>query len=392
MYDSFICYRGSSSAGEQIAAELYEKMQQKENDIGSTYYSPKNDRKEIRNFLLDPDKIFHEVKCVILILTKDFFSNFIIENKKNENSVTCLELTEALKNKTIEFFPIVFPDFLWQNTKNDISNQSILEQLYGVEQSKRIIGAPPYPFINKYKEAVFNSIIEDLSRHKKDNTKAVVFDFDGTLTKTRANFANIWERLWISLGYPVSECEKYHKEFSNKKITHDEWCEITERYFKQKSLSKDIFKKISLDVELLKNIRETIKHLHSKGIYLYILSGSIKQFIEYVLGEELVACFEEIKANRFVFNEDGTLEGIIGTPYDFEGKARFVNKIISEKFLKPSQILYIGNSFNDEFVYTTGVETLCINPQLTDFYNDKVWHNYIRNVESLEEILKYVKE
>ena len=108
------------------------------------------------------------------------------------------------------------------------------------------------------------------------------------------------------------------------------------------------------------------------------------------MGKELTACFSEIKANRFIFDDQGMLEGIIGTPYDFEGKARFVEKIIAEKNIEPKDVLYVGNSFNDEFVYTTGVQTLCINPKLTDFYNNKIWHDYIRKLSSLTEILPYV--
>ncbi len=104
----------------------------------------------------------------------------------------------------------------------------------------------------------------------------------------------------------------------------------------------------------------------------------------------MTVCFTEIKANRFSFDSQGFLEGIIGTPYDFKGKAKFVKKIIDEKHVQPREILYVGNSFNDEFVYETGVETLCINPRGTDFYNNKIWHNYIRNLKSLKEILPYV--
>ena len=133
-----------------------------------------------------------------------------------------------------------------------------------------------------------------------------------------------------------------------------------------------------------------ILELKSNGITLYILSGSIKQYIEYVLGKDLAKCFKEIKANRFTFDEQGRLEAIVGTPYDFEGKARFVKKIMQEGNIQACDIIYVGNSFNDEFVYTTGVETLCINPRDTDYFNNKVGHYYIRNLRSLREILPYI--
>ena len=68
-----------------------------------------------------------------------------------------------------------------------------------------------------------------------------------------------------------------------------------------------------------------------------------------------------------------------------------VKKIIEEKGVDPQDIIYVGNSFNDEFVYTSGVKTLCINPRHTDFYNKKVWHNYLRHVKELKEILPFVE-
>lgn len=44
--------------------------------------------------------------------------------------------------------------------------------------------------------------------------------------------------------------------------------------------------------------------------------------------------FAKIKANRFVLENQRFLEGIIGTPCDFEGKACFVNKIIKERQIR----------------------------------------------------------
>ena len=62
----------------------------------------------------------------------------------------------------------------------------------------------------------------------------------------------------------------------------------------------------------------------------------------------------------------------------------------SPTHLRPPGAANCSNSFNDEFVYKTGVETLCINPRGTDFYNNKVWHNYIRKLNSLREVLPYI--
>lgn len=378
MYRNFICYRGGSSAGIQIANEVYIAMNQKKDEMGATYYSPeKSFVSETRNFLLDPQKYLGNVENFIMLLTSNFFEGFIVDGTPNSNSVTRIEIDEVLKNKNVKFIPVIFPDFAWETKTNGRTNQDIISDLWGEDAMKRIIGSPPIPYVFQYKSQVIELILSELVSQGV-NKKIVVFDFDGTLTKPRVD-SNTWELMWTILGYDVSECEKYHKQFSNNEISHDEWCEITEKMFIKAGCSKQHIREAAQGAQLANDAGEVIMELKSKGIKLYIVSGSIKQYIECILGRELTECFTERMLN-----------GIIGTPYDFEGKARFVNKIIQSTHVSPKDILYVGNSFNDEFIYTTGVETLCINPKNTDFYNDKIWHHFIRRLKSLKEILPYV--
>lgn len=389
MYRNFICYRGGSSGGIQIAEEIYYAARAEKDRIGETYYSlAKEDYREIRNFITDPGKYLRNVENFILLLTKDFFSGFIENGEPNPYSITRIEINEVLKNSNAKFIPVVFPDFSWSATTYGVKNRDLISVLWGEEAMERITGAPPIPFVMLYKKQVIELVIKEMAE-ASTKKKVAIFDFDGTLTKP-SETANTWEALWTELGYDVSECEKYHRMFSNHEINHDEWCEITEREFTRAGCNRNHLKTIAERSQLVDDVNEVIHELYSKGIKLYILSGSIKQFIEYVLGKDISKCFTEIKANRFVFDDQGLLAGIIGTPYDFEGKAKFVNKIIAEKNISPNEIIYVGNSFNDEFVYKTGVETLCINPRGTDFYNNKVWHNYIRNARSLREVLPYI--
>ena len=278
----------------------------------------------------DPTRTLGNVENFILLLTKDFFSNFLNpDGSPNCYSVTRLEIECALKNSHIKFIPVIFTDFSWQGTTDGIMNQDIIKKLWGTMAMEQIVGAMPVPYVYQYQEQVFETVISEISDVKIMKI-AVVFDFDGTLTRPQLGY-NTWETIWTELGYPVEYCEKYHKMFSNKEITHDEWCEITEKYFKERNLTKNIIVKAAERAELLDDVHEVITYLKSKGILLYILSGSIKQYIELVLGKNTAGCFVEIKANRFIFDSQGKLEGIIGTPYDFEGKARFVNKIMLDK-------------------------------------------------------------
>lgn len=389
MYRNFICYRGGSSAGILVAEELFAEIHKQRHYVGETYFSPEKDNpREIRNFLLDPQKLLLNIENFVVLLTKDFFQDFYIDGTPNPNSVTRMEIDEVLKNPSVKFIPVIFPDFAWSSKTYGMENQEIIRSLWGEDACSRIVGSPPIPFLHMYKQPVYKLVIEELKQATKSK-KVVVFDFDGTLTLPGLEL-NSWEVIWKTLGYDVSECEKYHRKFSNNEITHDEWCEITEKYFVAAGCKKSHIKEAASKSILVNDVKEVVSKMKAHGILLYILSGSIKQYIEHVLGPDISACFEEIKANRFVFDDQGLLDGIIGTPYDFEGKARFVRKIMAEKDVDPRDILYVGNSFNDEFVYTTGVATLCINPRGTDFYNNKIWHNYIRNLSSLKEILPFV--
>ena len=111
--------------------------------------------------------------------------------------------------------------------------------------------------------------------------------------------------------------------------------------------------------------------------------------IQRVLGS-LTQYVDSIKANQLMFNEAGYLNQIIGTKYDFEGKADYILQIADELKISTKDILFIGNSRNDHFVYMSGARTLCINPILTDMTNTEIWHDCIEMCDDLTEILEYI--
>jgi len=57
--------------------------------------------------------------------------------------------------------------------------------------------------------------------------KAVIFDFDGTLTEKRGN---LWKKIWSTLGYEIGEGSYYMRllnSFLDNKLTHKRWCELS---------------------------------------------------------------------------------------------------------------------------------------------------------------------
>lgn len=220
-------------------------------------------------------------------------------------------------------------------------------------------------------------------------TKAVVFDFDGTLTCGKTN-RTTWESIWTALGYSVTDCQDLQRKFIRDEITHEEWCQITQEKFVARNLHKAEVENIAKRIKLLPGVRETFAKLEEKNIKIYIVSGSIFDVIKKVLGSSIHHYIDGIKANYFFYNDNGSLSKIVGTKYDFEGKAEFLREISRELQVSTKDILFVGNSFNDRFAYQSGARTLCINPKETDPTDAKVWNYYIKSCKDLTEIMKYI--
>lgn len=220
-------------------------------------------------------------------------------------------------------------------------------------------------------------------------TRAVVFDFDGTLTQS-ADHRTTWEKVWVTLGYSTERCSELHRRFQQKEFTHQQWCDMTRDAFRARGLQQHHILGIAKDISLVSGVAEAIATLRGRGIKLYILSGSIKSIIRYVLGD-LHAEFEEIRANELVFDSSGSLSEIQGTPFDFEGKATYLKRVVEDLRLSPSDLLFVGNSCNDVFASQSGARTLCVNARFTDPDNPEHWTYAIREMSNLNEIMRFVQ-
>ena len=222
-----------------------------------------------------------------------------------------------------------------------------------------------------------------------NKTRAVVFDFDGTLTEGHT-IKTTWESLWIELGYDVEECRALHRKFDSKLITHKEWCRLTAEKFLKRNLHIRTLNEISSKIKLMDGCEETFKALKASNIKIFIVSGSILCIIQNVL-RGLTMYVDSIKANDFTFTVDGVFSDIIGTSYDFEGKAQFISELAELLKISTADILFVGNSYNDKFVYASGARTLCINPKNTDPSDRVIWNDCILDCTNLKQILPFVK-
>ena len=218
--------------------------------------------------------------------------------------------------------------------------------------------------------------------------KAIVFDFDGTLSKKGKSS---WCKLWEHLGYPTDKTSSYAKlyfAFMKGAITHQEWCNYTCNYFKKAQLTKSDVLNMAKQTQMMPGFSETINKLKENGYNLYIVSGGVINMIIPLIILANANKFNGIYANKLEFDENGVISYIKGTPYDFEGKATFVKKLINDGY-EPGNITFVGNSDNDEFVKSVGVKTICLNAYLTDPNNKQKWDNAV-NTSDLRTLLPYL--
>ena len=202
--------------------------------------------------------------------------------------------------------------------------------------------------------------------------KTIIFDFDGTLTKKHQN---VWKYLWKELGYNTGKNSAQgtlFELFIRNKITYEKWVELTAYYFKKAGLNKSLLNKAIDDTVVLDGCLELFKYLKQKGYDIHIVSGGVKEVICKSIGSSIKFC-TNIVSNDFIFNNNGYLETIKTTPYDYEGKALYIQKLINEKGIAPTDILFVGNSDNDEYVYKTGCHTLCINAETKNANNTTIY-------------------
>ena len=217
--------------------------------------------------------------------------------------------------------------------------------------------------------------------------KTIVFDFDGTLTQKSHE---IWTKMWEIIDALDVDYEIYCK-YRDKEIDYIKWCELIEIEYKKRGFSKEMLFKVAQGMELMENLEETLKTLKDNGYALYIISGGVEAVVRDKLGD-LVKYFDGIYACGFEFDENGLLTHIVPTRYDDEGKKLFIDEYCSTTGTNPTEITFIGNGDNDEYVYLSGSHTISLNPgKRTRIEKSTIWHNVIDGTTNMLDILKYLE-
>jgi len=218
--------------------------------------------------------------------------------------------------------------------------------------------------------------------------KAVIFDFDGTLTEKRGN---LWKKIWSTLGYEIGEGSYYMSllnSFLDNKLTHKRWCELTCEAYQDKSFNKELLEDLVSSIKLMPGLEDLFKYLNEKDIQIHIVSGNIMSVINKVLGDNR-KYVTNITANEFIFDNNGFLKEIVGTKYDCEGKAKYIEELCEKENFNKTDVLFVGNSLNDEWVHLSKVKTICINPDNTKSEDKTIWNKVIYT-DNLMDLVKEI--
>lgn len=220
------------------------------------------------------------------------------------------------------------------------------------------------------------------------DTRAVIFDFDGTLT-VEHDRGTVWQRLWEEAGLSRDECSFHHERYRRGEINHSEWCDITCKRFREQVVTRETILRVAHDIKLVESIQNTIAEMKSRNIHTSILSGSIKEVIQIALGDNY-RWIDDVQANEIEFDDNGLIRKIHGTPYDYKTKPDYIRQVVKRRRLDPLQVLFVGNSANDAWASRSGARTVCVNPIETDPGNSRNWTSSIRHMTSLSQILRHV--
>ncbi len=219
--------------------------------------------------------------------------------------------------------------------------------------------------------------------------KAVIFDFDGTLTKGRKG-SNCWHEIWKHID-DLDYDNFLFGQYLENKIDHKTWLKLIFERYKFKGVKRKDLSEIAEKISLISGARETLKQLNESNIKIFVLSGGVRQIIEDVLKKDnLQQYITLIETYDLIFDESGELVDYARpNMHNPESKNEFIELLKQKYNLKGEDILFVGNSKNDEKAYLSGVKTLCINPDGANTENKKIWNYVIENCENLKEILKF---
>ncbi|MBW2992769.1 HAD-IB family phosphatase [Candidatus Woesearchaeota archaeon] len=173
--------------------------------------------------------------------------------------------------------------------------------------------------------------------------KLVCFDLDGTIIDQTIF---IWDTIHDFCGVSKEARRKAFDDFTNKKISYDEWYANDRVLLRKANCNKDKLFEAIKPLRLIPGALETLKELKKKGLKIAVISGSLDIVLEYLI-PDYKEIFDDIFINKMFFDKEGNISGGESTPFDFEHKATALKKICKREGISPKECVFVGDNHND---------------------------------------------
>ena len=174
------------------------------------------------------------------------------------------------------------------------------------------------------------------SQREDQKVKLVVFDLDGTLTKS----PNIWRHLHTELG-TWEYGRVFAKKYLSGEITYREWAELDCGLWKGTELAKILG--VMSEIEYHDGATETVRKLKEAGLRVGIVSAGLSLLADRA-GKDLGA--DIVLSNRLV-ESGGILTGEIDTKVSIDDKAKIIRGVATSLGISMSEVAVIGDNLFD---------------------------------------------
>lgn len=161
--------------------------------------------------------------------------------------------------------------------------------------------------------------------------KHIIFDFDGTLVKSRTLAVDLFNKLSDKYGYTKIEYDEVEEmsKLSIMERVHKLNVPILKFPMLVKEM-KQLYKNYIIELDLVDGISDLLYGLKSKGYQLGILSSNTEENINHFLNTNHIQVFDYVYVASNLF-----------------GKDKAIKNLINHYQLPKEQVLYIGDELRD---------------------------------------------
>jgi len=174
------------------------------------------------------------------------------------------------------------------------------------------------------------------SQREDRKVKLVVFDLDGTLTKS----PNVWRHLHTELG-TWEHGRVFAKKYLSGEITYRQWAELDCGLWKGTELAKILG--VMSEIEYHDGATETVRKLKEAGLRVGIVSAGLSLLADRA-GKDLGA--DIVLSNRLI-ESGGILTGEIDTKVSIDDKAKIIRGVATSLGISMSEVAVIGDNLFD---------------------------------------------